>query len=104
MTCFKTIRQGFAKLNANGTLLILAFAAFQFFGANACALPAVIFTGHRTERFGPHSSPGWIPVGDKVQVFARIDSSDAVRSPTISVDAVQGDTTLALDPLPPPTN
>jgi hypothetical protein len=100
MTSFQTIRRCFVKLNAHHTLLILTFAAFQFSGANIWALPTVIFYGHDTDRFGPHSSPGWIPVGDKVQVFARLDSSDPFGSPTVSVAAVQGDTTLSLDPLP----
>ncbi|HEX2475713.1 MAG TPA: PEP-CTERM sorting domain-containing protein, partial [Lacipirellulaceae bacterium] len=44
--------------------------------------------------------PGWVPVGDKVEVYAGVESSDPLGSPTISVLAVQDGTTLTLDPLP----
>jgi hypothetical protein len=113
MTSFKKIRQSFAKQDANDnrlglnhrlnlhwTLLLLTFAAFHFFVAHAAAAPTVIGYGHQTDRFGPHSIPG-LPVGDKVQVYAVVDSSDPVGSPTISAEAVQGSTTLTLDPIPP---
>ena len=114
MTTFKTIRQCFAKRSANdkrpglkrlldnkGTLLMLTVASFQFFAAGSAAQPVVIGYDHFTSRFAPHSIPGGLPVGDKVQIAAVIDSSDPVGSPTISVEAIQGDTTLSLDPVPP---
>src|SRR5262245_12030898 len=113
MTAFKTIRQCFAQSGASNTrpgfarlldihrtLLIITFAALQFFGANAWALPTVIGYGHFTDRFGPHSLPG-LPVGDKVQIFAVLDSSDPIGSPTISVESVQGGTTNTLDYIGP---
>jgi PEP-CTERM motif-containing protein len=81
-------------------LLTLACAAFQLFGANAWALPSAFFYRQGTDRIGPHSFPG-IPVGDKVQIFAALDSNDPIGSPTISVEAVQGGTTLTLDPTGP---
>jgi hypothetical protein len=84
MTAFKT------------TLLILALAAFQFFARNSAALPAVNSIGHHTDRFSINSIPG-APVGDKVQIAAVLNSSDSVGSPTISVAAIQGDTTITLD-------
>ena len=64
------------------------------------ALPTVIAYGHFTDRFGPNSLPSF-PVGDKVQVSAVLDSNDPVGSPTISVEALQGGTTLTLDPIGP---
>jgi PEP-CTERM motif-containing protein len=82
------------------TLLIMTCAAFQFFAANAWALPTAYFYRQSTDRIGPHSFPGF-PVGDKVQIFAAIDSTDPIGSPTISVQAVQGGTTLTLDPTGP---
>jgi hypothetical protein len=101
MTSFKTVCQCFPKFNANGTLLILTFAAFQLFARGSAALPVVTGSVHYASRFGPHSSPGRIPVGDKVLVAANIDSSDPIGSPTISVEAVQGGTTLTLERLTP---
>jgi hypothetical protein len=114
MISFKTIRQCFTKFIANEkrpelkrrlvlhwAFLILTFAAFQLFARGSAALPVVSFTGHNAGRFGPHSLPGGIPVGDKVQVITAFDSSDPVFSPTISVEAVQGGTTLMLDRVPP---
>jgi hypothetical protein len=80
------------------TSLILAFAAFHFFGATSHAAPLVTSFAHYTDRFAPHSIPG-LPVGDKVQVNAFIDTNDPVGSPMISVEAVQGATTVALDAL-----
>jgi hypothetical protein len=100
MTTFKTIRHCFDKLHAHDTLLILTFAAAQIFAANACALPTVIDYAHFTDRRGPTSLPGAV-VGDKVQINAFLDSSDPIGSPTISVQAIQGGTTLTLDPIPP---
>src|SRR5262245_25030753 len=88
MTSFKT------------TLLILTFAAFQFLGNNAWALPTVIDYAPFTDRRGPTSYPGAV-VGDKVQISAFLDSSDPIGSPTISVKAIQGSTTLTLDLVPP---
>jgi hypothetical protein len=81
-------------------LLILTFAAFQFFADGSAAQPTVINYGHFTRRFGPHVLPD-IPVGDKVHITALLDSDDPVDSPTISVQAIQNGTTLMLDPLPP---
>ena len=46
MTAFKT------------TLLMLTFAAIQFFGANAWAIPTVIDYAHFTDHIGPNSLPG----------------------------------------------
>jgi hypothetical protein len=89
MTAFKT------------KLLILTFAAFQLFARGSAALPVVTGVGHYASRIGPHSSPAWIPAGDKVLVFAVIDTSDPIGSPTISVEAVQGGTTLSLEYLAP---
>jgi hypothetical protein len=113
MQAFKNIRWCFERLNANDnrpglkhllyvneTLLLITFAAFQSFGAYAWALPMVIKYGHITDRFGAHSIPG-LPVGDRVQVYATIESSDLVGSPSISVEAIQVGTTLALDRIPP---
>jgi hypothetical protein len=85
------------RLKVRHTLVILTFAVLQLFARGSAALPVVVGAAQQTDRFGPHSFPGWIPVGDKVQVFAAIDSSDPGGSPTISVQAVQGGTTLALD-------
>src|SRR5262245_53655568 len=82
------------------TLLILTCAAIQFFAANACALPTAFFYRQGTGRNGPHSFPGLPPVGVRVQIFAAIDSIDPIESPTISVKAVQGGTSLTLDPVP----
>jgi hypothetical protein len=113
MTSFHSTRKCFAKSDASDkrpgpnhrldpgrTLLIVTLAAFQLFARSSAALPVVLFAGQQTDRFGPHSFPGWTPVGDKVQVFAAIDSSDPIASPTISAQAVQGGTTLTLDPIP----
>ncbi|HEX2476652.1 MAG TPA: PEP-CTERM sorting domain-containing protein [Lacipirellulaceae bacterium] len=100
MTRFRTIRQCFVKPDANDTFLILTFAAFQFFAANAWALPKVVDYAHFTDRRGPHSLPAAV-VGDKVQISAFLDSTDPIGSPTISVQAIQGGTTLTLDPVPP---
>jgi hypothetical protein len=82
--------------SSNTTLLILTFANFQYFAAAAWALPTVPAYGHFTSRFAPNSIPG-TPVGDKVKIFAYLDSTDPVGSPTISVKAVQGDTTISLN-------
>jgi hypothetical protein len=76
--------------------LLLTFAAFQFIDVYVWALPTVINYGHHTDRYAPNSIPG-APVGDRVQVVAFLDSSDPVGSPTISVEAIQGDTTITLD-------
>jgi hypothetical protein len=100
MTTFNSIRQIVAKLGADGILLILTFAAFQFFAAGSAAQPIVLGYGHTTNRFGPHSLP-LLPVGDKIEIDAFLDSTDPVGSPTISVEVIQGDTTLTLDALPP---
>jgi hypothetical protein len=97
MSPFKPIRECFATIRFHHTLLMLTFAAVQLFARNSEALPVVIGAAQQTDRFGPHSFPGWIPVGDKVQVFAAVESSDPGGSPTISVQAVQGGTTLALN-------
>jgi hypothetical protein len=78
------------------TLLLLTFTALQFVSNRAAALPTVINYGHHTDRFAPNSIPG-APVGDKVQIAAFLDSSDPLGSPTISVEAIQGDTTITLD-------
>jgi hypothetical protein len=81
-------------------LLTLTFAAFQFVAANSAAEPVVLGFSHTTNRFGPHSLP-FLPVGDKVQIDAFLGSSEPIGSPTISVQAIQGGTTLMLDALPP---
>src|SRR5262245_33528140 len=78
------------------TALFLTVAATQFLGANLWALPTVIHYGHHTDRFAPSSIPG-TPDGDKVQIAAFLDSSDPFGSPLISVEAIQGDTTITLD-------
>ena len=49
------------------TLLLLTFAAVQFFTGTSAAEPEVLSLSHYTDRFGPHSIPG-LPVGDKVQI------------------------------------
>ena len=113
MTSFKTIRQCFAKpngcdkrlglqplLDLDRALLTLTFAALHFFAAPTEAAPVAIGYGHLTDRFGPHSLP-LLPVGDKVQIGAFLSSSDPIGSPTISVQAKQGGTTLTLDALAP---
>jgi hypothetical protein len=79
------------------TLLIPTFAAIQFFGNISAAAPVVLSLAHYTDRFGPHSVPG-LPIGDKVQINAFIDTDDPQGSPTISVGAVQGGTSLTLPP------
>jgi hypothetical protein len=81
-------------------LLILTFAAFQFIAAKAWAVPTVFAYGHFTDRFGPHSLPE-MPVGDKIQIWAALNSNDPIGSPTISVEAGQGSSTLMLDPIGP---
>src|SRR5262245_40615619 len=88
MTTFKT------------TLPILTFAVFRFVGASASALPTVIDYAQFTDRRAPNLLPNAV-VGDKVQIVAFLDSSDPIGSSTISVQAVQGGTTLTLDPVPP---
>jgi hypothetical protein len=88
MTAFKTMLQ------------ILTFAAIQLVGASAWALPEVIGYGHFTDRFSPNA-PAEYPDGNVVQVYAVIESSDPLGSPTISAQAVQGNTTLTLDLIPP---
>jgi hypothetical protein len=60
----------------------------------------VIGYGHFTDRFSPNA-PAVYPDGDVVQIYAVIESSDPVGSPTISAQAVQGNTTLTLDLIPP---
>jgi hypothetical protein len=60
----------------------------------------VIDYAHFTDRRGLHSLPEAV-VGDKVQIAAFLDSTDPIGSPTISVQANQGGTTLTLDPIPP---
>ncbi|HEX2476330.1 MAG TPA: hypothetical protein VHK01_16380, partial [Lacipirellulaceae bacterium] len=62
----------------------------------SAALPVVNSTGHHADRFSANSIPG-APVGDKVQIAAVLNSTDPVGSPTISVTASQGDTTITLD-------
>jgi hypothetical protein len=42
-----------------------------------------------------------LPVGDKVEIDVFLDSGDPIASPTISVEATQGGTTLTLDALAP---
>jgi hypothetical protein len=81
-------------------LLLLTFASFQCFAAGTAAQPTVISYGHFTRRFGPNSIPK-VPVGDKVHISVALDSSDPVRSPTISVETSQGSTNLVLDPVEP---
>src|SRR5262245_1564613 len=82
------------------TLLVLTCAAIQLFASSAWALPTAFFYRQFTQRIGPHSFPG-IPVGDKVLIFAALNSTNPIVSPTISVDAVQGVTTLSPDPTGP---
>src|SRR5262245_17924603 len=77
-------------------LLLLTFAAFQFVAANVWALPTVTQYFYYTDHIGPNSLPGFT-FGDKVLLQVYLYSSDPVGSPTISVAAVQGDTTLMLD-------
>jgi hypothetical protein len=89
MTAFKTI------------LPMLTVAAFSFFGANAGALPTVIGYGHFTDRVPPNPLPAYPDGANLVQVFAVIQSSDPVGSPTISAQALQGGTSLSLDLIPP---
>jgi hypothetical protein len=78
---------------------LLTFVAVHFVAANLWALPSVFFYRQGTDRIGPHSIP-IPPVGDSVQVFAVVESNDPIESPTISVEARQGSTSLTLDPLP----
>jgi hypothetical protein len=86
-------------LDLHWKLLILTIAAFPFFAAQASALPTVIAYGHFTDHLAQSPIPSF-EVGEKVQIFAVLDSTDPVRSPTISVEAVQGAKTEAL-PQPP---
>jgi hypothetical protein len=81
-------------------LVVLTSAACHLLATTAAAAPSVLGSGHFTVRFGPNNLPEGV-VGDKVVVFAGLDSSDPIGSPTISVEAVQGGTTLTLDPTPP---
>jgi hypothetical protein len=103
MASLNTIYRCFVRLDACAVLLVLAFAALQLLAGSSLAGPTVVSTSHFTNRIGPHSFPGPIPVGDKVQVFAMIDSVDPVHSPTISVEASQAGTAITLDALPRPT-
>jgi hypothetical protein len=80
-------------------IILLTFVMLQFVAANAWALPSVFFHRQSTDRIGPHSVP-IPPVGDKVQIFAALDSDDPIESPTISVEARQGGTSIMLDPVP----
>jgi hypothetical protein len=61
----------------------------------------VIGYGHFTDRVPPNPLPLYPEGADLVQVFAIIQSSDPVGSPTISAQAVQGGTNLSLDVIPP---
>jgi hypothetical protein len=100
MISFSTIRRGFTELH--GTFFVLCFATLQFLcSTNAWALPTVIGYGHFTDRVPPNPLQLYPDGADLVQVFAVIQSSDPVGSPTISVQAVQGNTTLSLDLIPP---
>ena len=100
MTHLKPIRECFRAIKFHDTLLILSLAGFQLFARGSAALPIVTSTGHHADRFAASTIPG-TPVGDKVQIFAILDSCDPIGSPTISVEAVQGGTTLTVDPAPP---
>ena len=82
------------------TLLLLTFAECQFIGAVSMAAPTFTSGGHQTDRRGANSIP-YLPVGDYVQLYVTLDSSDPIDSPTISVEASQNGTTLTLDPIPP---
>ena len=84
------------QFDLHRTLLILIFTALQLSGGRSEAKPSVIAGVQFTDRFAPNALPGF-PVGDKVQVFAFIQSSDPVESPTISVAAMQSGTTFNLD-------
>ena len=97
MTSFKTIRQGFAKLNANDMLLVLTFMVFQFIANRAAALPTVIETGQFTDRHHPTLPNPLIPAGDHLLIYAYIETTDPPGSPTIAVTAKQGDTIVTLD-------
>jgi hypothetical protein len=81
-------------------LLFVTVAAFQFIGAKAAALPTVFAYGHFTDRFGSHALPE-MPVGDKVQIWAALDTNDPIGSPTISVEVRQGNATHTLDYIGP---
>ncbi|MGD9634151.1 MAG: hypothetical protein AB7G28_06055 [Pirellulales bacterium] len=100
MTSFNQPHRNFDCSTVNCTLLILTLTAFQLLARDSMALPTVLFLGQQTDRYGPNSVP-FTPVGDKVQVLAALDSVDPIGSPTISVTAVQGDTTITLEPIPP---
>jgi hypothetical protein len=97
MTSFQSSRQRFAKFKADSIFLILTIVAIQFFSAAAWGLPAVIANGHHADRFAPNSIPGAPAGGNHVQISAVLNSSDSVGSPTISVEAVQGNTSITLD-------
>jgi hypothetical protein len=79
--------------------MMITIVALHFVAANAWALPSVFFYRQGTDRVGPHSIP-IPPVGDSVQIFAVVESNEPIESPTISVEARQGGTSLTLDPLP----
>jgi uncharacterized protein YjbI with pentapeptide repeats len=84
-------------LGRKAALSIMTLTACLSHTASSAALPVVLSYDHFTSRLAPHSFPGGLPVGDKVQVAAVLNSSDLVGSPTISVKAVQGATTLNLE-------
>jgi hypothetical protein len=91
---FKRWRKPMTAFNTK--LLLVIFVALQFCGANVWALPTVTQYFYYTDHIGPNSFPGYT-FGDKVQLTVYLNSSDPVGSPTISVAAVQSDTTLMLD-------
>jgi hypothetical protein len=81
------------------TMKPLAIAACISCAAACMAAPVVTVSGHFTDRFGANPLP-LLPEGTKVQLFVILDSDDQIGSPTISVTATQGATTLTLDPAP----
>jgi uncharacterized protein YjbI with pentapeptide repeats len=80
----------------NRLLLVLVYVLCQLIARGSAALPEVVFTGHFTDRFAPHSIPGW-PQGDFVQIGVVLETADPAGSPMIVVNAKQDDTTLTLD-------
>jgi len=76
--------------------LLLTFITVQFVADRAAAVPVVLGSGHHTDRYAPHSVPGW-PQGDVVQISLGLNSTDPPGSQSIVVNAHQGATTLALD-------
>jgi hypothetical protein len=90
----------------SAVLLAVAYMSLHCAASATWALPTVIEAQHFTDRFGPNTLPallGSLPAGfagDKVQVYAVIQSDDPAGYASISVDMVQAGSTISMDVIP----